>query len=72
MNRFANIKKTQTIVLQTLRKHKLYTKLNKCDFYQKGIQYLGHVISSEGIVIDPKKIKGIMEWPVPKDVANIL
>jgi hypothetical protein len=59
------------IVLQTLRKHKLYTKFDKCDFYHKEIQYLGHFISSEGIVVDPKKIKSIMEWVVPKDVANI-
>jgi hypothetical protein len=59
------------IVLQTLRKHKLYAKFDKCNFYQKGIQYLGHVISSEGIVVDPEKIKSIMEWPVPKDVVDI-
>jgi hypothetical protein len=48
------------IVLQTLRKHKLYAKFDKCDFYQKEIQYLGHVISSEGIVVELKKIKAIM------------
>jgi len=59
------------IVLQTLRKHKLYTKFDKCDFYQKEIQYLRHVISEEGIVVDPKKIKAIMEWLVPKDVEDI-
>jgi hypothetical protein len=59
------------IVLKTLRKHKLYEKFDKCDFYQKEIQYLGHVISSEGISIDPEKIKSIMEWLVPKDVADI-
>jgi hypothetical protein len=35
------------------------------------MQYLGHVISAEGIVVDSKKTKAIMEWPVPKDVANI-
>jgi hypothetical protein len=59
------------IVLQMLRKHKLYAKFDKCDFYQKEIQYLGHVISAKRIIIDPKKIKLIMEWPVPKDVADI-
>jgi hypothetical protein len=59
------------IVLQTLRKHKLYTKFDKCDFYQNEIQYLGHLISAEGIVVDPKKIKAIMEWSVPKDVEDI-
>jgi hypothetical protein len=59
------------MVLQTLRKHKLYEKFDKCDIYKKEIQYLGHVISSEGIVVDPEKIKSIMEWPVPKDVEDI-
>jgi hypothetical protein len=59
------------IVLQMLRKHKLYAKFDKGDFYQKGIQYIGHVISAEGIAVDLKKIKVIMEWPVPKHVANI-
>jgi hypothetical protein len=59
------------IVLQMLRKHKLYANFDKCDFYQKEIQYLGHVISAEGIVVDPEKTKAIMEWPVPKDVADI-
>jgi hypothetical protein len=59
------------IVLQTLRKHQLYAKFNKCDFYHKKIQYLGHIISEENIVLDPEKIRAIMEWPIPKDVADI-
>jgi hypothetical protein len=59
------------IVLQTLRKHKLSCKFDRCDFYQKKIQYLGHVISEEGIAVDPEKIRSIMEWPIPKDVADI-
>jgi len=58
-------------VLQTLRKHKLYAKFDKCDFYQKEIQYLGHVISPWGIVVDPEKIKSIKELSVPKDVVDI-
>jgi hypothetical protein len=59
------------IVLQTLREHKLYAKFDKCNFYQRKIQYLGHVISKDGIEVDPEKIKSIMEWPIPKDVADI-
>jgi hypothetical protein len=46
-------------------------KFDKCDFYQRKIQYLGHVISEDGIAFDPEKIKVIMEWPIPKDVADI-
>eukprot|EP00253_Pinus_taeda_P011579 PITA_11579 len=49
------------MVLQTLREHQLYAKLNKCDFYKEEIQYLGHVISKEGIVVDPEKIKTILD-----------
>ena len=45
------------ILLQTLRDHQLYTKFEKCEFFKKEIQYLGHVISEKGIVVDPQKIK---------------
>ena len=57
--------------MQTFTKHKLYSKFDKCDFYQNKIQYLGHVISTEGIAVDTEKIRAIMEWMVPKDVADI-
>ena len=38
--------------LQILREHQLYAKLNKCEFYQSKLQYLSHIISKEGIVVD--------------------
>eukprot|EP00253_Pinus_taeda_P034845 PITA_34845 len=59
------------LVLQTLREHQLYAKYSKCDFYKEQIQYLGHIITKEGIAVDPEKIRTIMEWPIPKDVADI-
>eukprot|EP00253_Pinus_taeda_P019771 PITA_19771 len=59
------------MVLQTLREHQLYAKFSKCDFFREEIQYLGHVITKDGIAVDPEKIKAIMEWPVPKDVADV-
>lgn len=59
------------LVLQTLREHQLYAKFSKCDFYKEEIQYLGHIITREGITVDPEKIRTIMEWPVPKDVTDI-
>eukprot|EP00253_Pinus_taeda_P027125 PITA_27125 len=59
------------IVLQTLREHQLYAKFSKCDFFKEEIQYLGHVITKDGIAVDPEKIKAIMEWPVQKDVADV-
>eukprot|EP00253_Pinus_taeda_P016502 PITA_16502 len=59
------------IVLQTLREHQLYAKFSKCDFFKEEIQCLGHVISKEGIAVDPEKIKAIMDWPIPKDVTDV-
>jgi hypothetical protein len=59
------------LVLQCLREHKLYGKLSKCSFYQSKIHYLGHVISGEGIVVDPAKVEAIMEWPMPTNVPEV-
>ena len=57
--------------LQLLREHKLYAKLRKCDFYKDRIHYLGHIISDEGISVDPEKIEAIMNWPNPKNVTDV-
>ena len=50
------------IVLEMLRKHQLYAKFSKCDFFKTEIQYLGHVVTAEGIAVDPENIKTILEW----------
>jgi hypothetical protein len=56
------------MVLEVLRENQLYAKLRKCSFYQKHIHYLGHIVSKDGIVVDPEKIEAIREWSVPKNV----
>jgi hypothetical protein len=57
------------MVLQVLREHQLYAKLSKCSFYKNIIHYLGHIISKDGIVVDPKNIESIREWTTPKNVT---
>jgi len=57
--------------LQVLREHILYAKLSRCDFCKDKIQYLGHMISKDGIAVDPDKIKAIINWHVPRDVSNV-
>jgi len=54
-----------------LQENQLYAKFIKCDFLKDQIQYLGHVISVDGITLDPEKIKTTMEWTTPKNVADI-
>ena len=53
------------IVLQTLREKKLYDKLSKCDFWIKKVSFLGHIVSVEGIRVDPTKIKTVVNWKPP-------
>jgi hypothetical protein len=59
------------MVLQVLREHQLYSKLIKCTFYQEWIHYLGHIISKDGIVVDPKKIEAIRELSMPNNVIEV-
>ena len=59
-------------MLNLVREHQIYAKFSKCDFFKDKIQYLGHVITKEGISVDPEKIKAIEYWPVPKDVIDML
>ena len=44
------------LVLEKLREHQLYAKFSKCEFLLKEVGFLGHVISEEGIVVDPTKV----------------
>ena len=48
------------IVLQTLRDHQLFAKREKCDFWIREVKFLGHVVSQEGISIDPAKVEVII------------
>ena len=58
------------MVLQVLREHQLYAKLSKFSFYQEQI-HLGHIISKNGIAVDPEKIESIREWSSPKNVIEV-
>jgi hypothetical protein len=59
------------MVLEVLREHKIYAKMNKCSFYQRHIHYLGHITLEEGIVVDPDKIKAIREFQIPRNVIEV-
>ena len=58
-------------VLQTLRDHKLYAKLSKCEFWLQEIGFLEHMVCKEGIWMDPKKIEAVSNWPRPMNVIEI-
>ena len=59
------------IVLETLRRHRLYAKYVKCDFWLEEIKFLGHVVSKDGILVDSSKIEAVVDWKVPSSVHEI-
>ncbi|TYK26967.1 pol protein [Cucumis melo var. makuwa] len=58
-------------VLETLRANKLYAKFSKCEIWLKKVTFLGHVVSSEGVSMDPTKIEAVTNWPRPSTVSEI-
>ncbi|GKC45685.1 putative reverse transcriptase domain-containing protein [Tanacetum coccineum] len=59
------------LILKLLKEEKLYAKFSKCEFWLSKVQFLGHVIDSEGIHVDPAKIESIKDWASPKTPTEI-
>jgi hypothetical protein len=59
------------IALTLLREHQLYAKFSKCVFWLEEIQFLGHVLSTNGIAVDSSKVKDILEWKPPTTVHQV-
>ncbi|GJU14924.1 putative reverse transcriptase domain-containing protein [Tanacetum coccineum] len=59
------------LILELLKKKDLYAKFSKCEFWIPKVQFLGHVIDSKGIHVDPAKIESIKDWASPKSPTEI-
>ena len=59
------------VVLTRLRDHQLYAKFSKCEFWLKTVPFLGHVLSENGISVDPSKIQEVMDWKAPSTVHEV-
>ncbi|XP_038890712.1 uncharacterized mitochondrial protein AtMg00860-like [Benincasa hispida] len=58
-------------VLEMLRANKLYAKFSKCEFWLRQVFFLGHVVSKEGVSMDPAKIEAITSWARPTTVSEM-
>ncbi|KAI2657473.1 Transposon Tf2-11 polyprotein [Labeo rohita] len=58
-------------VLHKLRQHHLYLKLEKCEFHKPSVQFLGYIISAEGVQMDQEKIHAIQDWPQPSSIKEL-
>jgi hypothetical protein len=59
------------IGLQVLREHKLYAKFSKCEFWLGQVEFLSHVISKEGIAVNPSKVQSVLDWQAPTNVKEV-
>lgn len=57
------------IVFHMLKENKLLVKESKCLFGQDKVEYLGHIVSKEGVATNPKKLKAMLNWPIPKTLV---
>jgi hypothetical protein len=57
--------------LTRLREHKLYAKFSKCEFWLKKVSFLGHVLSENGIFVDPTKVQEDMDWKTPTTIHEV-
>jgi hypothetical protein len=55
-------------VLTRLREYKLYTKFSKCEFWLDRVHFLGHVLTPKEILVDPCKVKDVLNWKSPRSV----
>jgi len=59
------------LVFELLKEHQLVAKLSKCTFAQTQLEYLGHIISGQGVSTDPAKTRAMLEWPLPSNVTEL-
>ncbi|CAN6212014.1 unnamed protein product [Urochloa humidicola] len=58
-------------VFNILKANKLLLKKSKCTFAQQQLEYLGHIISNQGVATDPKKVQAVADWPTPSDIKQL-
>ena len=58
-------------ILRILKEKQLYAKFKKCEFWLEKVIFLGHVVSENGIFVDPTKVEAVSNWPMPTNVSEI-
>ena len=58
-------------VLRRLRKHGLFARADKCAFHRDTVEYLGFILSPNGLSMDQAKVKAIQDWPEPRKIKDI-
>ena len=57
--------------IEFLKKHNFFIKSNKCDFGKHEWEYLGHIMTNQGVKVDGKKIEAMVLWPQPTNITEL-
>lgn len=60
-----------TTVLEVLKENQFVANFKKCHFRTTSIEYLGHIVSAEGVLADPTKIEAMQQWSVPRNIKDL-
>lgn len=58
-------------VLEIMKQNELYANRKKCEFGQKQVAYLGHIISAKGVAMDMSNVQSMLEWPYPQNIKEL-
>jgi len=58
-------------MLSRLCEHQLYAKFSKFEFWLKKVLFLDHILSEQGILVDPTKVQDVMDWKAPTSVSEV-
>jgi hypothetical protein len=64
-------KKHLRLVLERLRSNQLYAKFSNCEFWLTEVAFLGHVITARGVLMDPGKVRDVLNWMPPTNVSEV-
>src|SRR3954464_12346442 len=59
------------VVLGRLRDHRLYAKFSKCEFWLREVAFLGHILTAQGVAVDPSKVTDVLNWKPPTTVTEV-
>ncbi|XP_060962725.1 uncharacterized mitochondrial protein AtMg00860-like [Cannabis sativa] len=59
------------LTLSRLKEHQLYAKFKKCELRLEKVAFLGHIVSKDGVEVDPAKIEAVKSWPKPKTASEV-
>jgi hypothetical protein len=59
------------VILEKFRSHQLYAKFSKCEFWLQKVSFLRHVLTAEGVAVDPEKVEAVSSWKQPTSISEI-